>query len=99
MALMTPEIADNFDWMSFCFGFAGAAVLMVYLGWRKRRRAASDLTVPPKFPAQPAALPSDLRPMIVQMTAEGRKIEAIKLVRERMGIGLAEAKDLVDKIG
>ncbi|MGD9689353.1 MAG: hypothetical protein AB7K52_07910 [Phycisphaerales bacterium] len=35
----------------------------------------------------------DIRALI----AEGRKIEAMKLYRERTGAGLAEAKDAVDR--
>jgi ribosomal protein L7/L12 len=33
---------------------------------------------------------------ILRLLAGSRKIEAIKLCRERMGLGLKEAKDLVD---
>ena len=33
---------------------------------------------------------------IEQLVREGQKVKAIKLVRERKGIGLAEAKALVD---
>ncbi len=99
--MMSPEYSGNFEWTSFALGFVGAGVLMMFLGWRRRRRAKTDLTdltAPPQFPVQASELPSDLRPIILQLKAEGRKIEAIKLVRERTGIGLAEAKDLVDNI-
>lgn len=36
-------------------------------------------------------------PEILREIARGHKIEAIKLVRERFGLGLKEAKDLVDR--
>lgn len=36
-------------------------------------------------------------PEIRRALEKGRKIEAIKLVRERAGLGLKEAKDLVDR--
>ena len=35
---------------------------------------------------------------IAELLAEGRKIEAIKLYRERTGVGLKEAKDAVDRL-
>lgn len=36
-------------------------------------------------------------PEIRRAIAEGRKIEAIKLARERFGLGLREAKELVER--
>jgi ribosomal protein L7/L12 len=45
------------------------------------------------------AVPSasgDLAPEVVQLLNNGRKIEAIKVHRERTGLGLAEAKDAVE---
>ena len=38
----------------------------------------------------------DLAPEVVQLLNGGRKIEAIKVHRERTGLGLAEAKDAVE---
>jgi hypothetical protein len=40
---------------------------------------------------------SDLPPQVVRAIEQGRKIEAIQLLREAKGIGLANAKVLVDK--
>jgi len=37
-------------------------------------------------------------PDVVQELMQGRKIQAIKIYRERTGVGLAEAKDAVEKI-
>lgn len=96
--MMPPEYSGNFEWASFALGFVGAGILMMFLGWRRRRRAKTDLTAPPQFPVQPIDLPPDMRAMILQMKAQGRIIDAIKLVRKRTGIGLADAKDLVDKL-
>ncbi len=36
---------------------------------------------------------------LVRLVQMGRKIEAIKLMRERTGLGLAEAKSAVDAMG
>lgn len=40
---------------------------------------------------------NDLPPEVIRAIEQGRKIEAIKLLREATGIGLANAKVLVDK--
>jgi len=40
----------------------------------------------------------DLPPQVMHALKAGRKIEAIKLLREARGIGLAEAKDAVDQV-
>lgn len=37
-------------------------------------------------------------PDVVQHLMQGKKIQAIKVYRERTGVGLAEAKDAVEKI-
>lgn len=40
----------------------------------------------------------DLPPEVIRAIERGRKIEAIKLLRESTGLGLANAKVLVDKV-
>lgn len=40
----------------------------------------------------------ELSPEIYQHLSSGRKIEAIKLIREETGLGLREAKDLADAL-
>ena len=40
----------------------------------------------------------ELSAEIYQALAAGRKIEAIKLIREETGLGLAEAKEIADAI-
>ncbi len=40
---------------------------------------------------------SDLPPEVIRAIEQGRKIEAIKLLREATGIGLANAKVLVER--
>jgi ribosomal protein L7/L12 len=55
--------------------------------------------------ARPAGLVATLRQAqemsdeVQKLAKKGRKIEAIKLIRERTGMGLKEAKDLVDRLG
>ena len=41
----------------------------------------------------------ELNDEVQHLVAQGNKIEAIKLIRERTGLGLKEAKDLVDRLG
>src|SRR5262249_7784726 len=36
---------------------------------------------------------------VQKLVAKGRKVEAIKVLREKSGLGLKEAKDLVDRLG
>jgi len=43
-------------------------------------------------------LPEDKRRIILEAIYDGRKIEAIKLVREAAGYGLKEAKEFVEKL-
>ncbi len=40
----------------------------------------------------------ELSPDIYQLLASGRKIEAVKLIREETGLGLREAKELADAL-
>ncbi len=39
-----------------------------------------------------------LSPEIYQLLASGRKIAAIKMIREETGLGLADAKELADSL-
>ncbi|MEL6364933.1 MAG: ribosomal protein L7/L12 [Pseudomonadota bacterium] len=43
------------------------------------------------------ALPPEKREGVERLAADGKKIEAIKELREATGLGLAEAKDVVDQ--
>ena len=44
-------------------------------------------------------LAQELGNKVYHLVAQGQKVEAIKLVRERTGLGLKEAKDIVDRLG
>ena len=54
------------------------------------------LSVPPAN-GSPVPDTGELTRIEMRAVCEGKKIQAIKLVRERTGLGLREAKDLVDK--
>lgn len=88
----------TFDWTAFALGFAAALALAAILRFRRVRRSQGDLTKPPRFPPQFSDLSPELRSQILLLKAEGRVIEAIKLVRERTGQGLKEAKDIVEAV-
>jgi len=73
----------------------GAA--FAYLLLRARRDRRSNFEVPRVTEQRPlGALQGDLKARALELVFARRKIEAIKLVREEQGLGLKEAKDLVD---
>lgn len=64
-----------------------------------RRQASSGVVIVRSAPPAAEAPPvdgSDLAGAARALLAAGKKIEAVKLVRERTGLGLKEAKDFVD---
>ena len=63
------------------------------------RGRAPGTTASPSSPAAPdgAAMRGVFPPAAADALRRGHKIEAIRLVREHLGIGLKEAKDLVDQ--
>ena len=60
-----------------------------------RARQPAD-TSPPAAAREPIA--SDLEAEVRRLLAGGQKVEAIKLLRERTGAGLAEAKTAVESL-
>lgn len=82
-----------------------AGLAFVILLWLLlRRRGGRDLTAPPtvlrpRIAAPTMALPPELEAEVRSLYAERRQIDAIKRVREETGLGLLEAKDLVEAIG
>jgi len=89
---------------------AVAAVAFVLLAWLALARRGGDMiehqrrelgAVPQPAPRPPAMAPQDETllaiPEIRTALAQGNKIEAIKLVRQHSGLGLKEAKDLVER--
>jgi ribosomal protein L7/L12 len=69
----------------------------------ERRVAALEWAARSAGQAVPTAVvgqPGDagVRPEIQQLVMQGKKIQAIKLLREQSGLGLREAKDIVDRL-
>jgi hypothetical protein len=93
------------DWISFAAGFMLAVVLVTVFLWLKKKKAARvemrqvDRGSPQRPfapPPPPVVLEGDLRAQVLVLRAEGRTIEAIKLVRIRLDCDLKSAKDAVE---
>jgi hypothetical protein len=82
-----------FDWFAFATGFCAALALVLLI--RRRSAKRRDLDRPPP---QPIAIPDDIKSTALKWRAEGRTIEAIKLVRERTGCDLRTAKIAVERL-
>ncbi|WP_447750279.1 ribosomal protein L7/L12 [Sphingopyxis fribergensis] len=93
----------------FALGFLCGAGLVLAL--RKGSGARDLMGPPPRAPSPPRGVQIDATPLTVQVHTEvhgddqildlirrGRKIEAIKRMRELTGMGLAESKDAVEAI-
>ena len=87
---MTGE--PTIDWISFALGVLIGIAICFLLMRRKRAQA------PPAQPLQPIELPQDLKALVLLYRADGRSIEAIKLVRERIGCDLRTAKYLIEHV-
>jgi large subunit ribosomal protein L7/L12 len=79
----------------------GGALLgasLVFLLFRASRRPPRASFELPRVPAQRpiAAVQGDVKEQALELVRARNKIEAIKLVRERTGLGLKEAKDQVE---
>lgn len=84
-------------------------VIGLFIAQYLRGRGRGDLTGPPRSHAAPPPMPAE-RPLvrigderiddeeIRELIRQNRKIEAIKRVRDRTGLGLAEAKDAVEAV-
>ncbi|WP_212743062.1 ribosomal protein L7/L12 [Sphingopyxis sp. 2PD] len=79
------------------FLILGLALGLLLARYLRGQRAGRDLSAPPR----PMVRVGDERidnDEIRALIRADRKIEAIKLVRERTGLGLAEAKDAVEAL-
>ena len=70
------------------------ALILVLLLVRSGRRSSRHLLEAPPLMDLPGDVESDARTLVL----EGSKLAAIKLVRERSGLGLKEAKELVERM-
>ena len=75
-----------FDWVAFVLGVVAGFGACFMLMRRKGRVSA------PPPPIAPIELPPELRAIVLRYRAEGRAIDAVKIVRERMGCDLRTAR-------
>jgi hypothetical protein len=76
--------------------FAGMVAGALFCFAALRRQAQGrDLDAPPPGPIE---VPADVRAQALLLRAEGKAIDAIKLVRERTGCDLKTAKEFVDRL-
>jgi hypothetical protein len=85
---------QGYDWLSFMAGAIVGAFLATLLSYRRRKRQ-SQLLMPP---VPPPAVPPEIKAKLLKLRAEGRMIDAIKLVRERTGCDLKAAKQIVETL-
>jgi ribosomal protein L7/L12 len=70
------------------------AVLIALVLFRRSRRAATP--APPRTPHAPPS--ADLADRLRALLAAGKKIQAIKELRDRTGLSLADAKSYIDDL-
>jgi ribosomal protein L7/L12 len=72
----------------------GAAKEMVETMERVASPAAHERTM-----AETLQIARELAPEVRRLVKQGQRLEAVKLIRKRTGMGLREAKEMVDKLG
>ena len=86
---------------------AAAALLLAFALWRSRRRGGPMLGQPRPLPGVKSSLDASavgrrvdvaLGREIAHLLEEGRKVEAVRLVRERTGWGAQEAGEMVTRL-
>ena len=76
----------------------GLVLGLLLARYLRGQRAGRDLTAPPPRPMVRVGDERINDEEIRALIRQDRKIDAIKLVRERTGLGLAEAKDAVEAL-
>lgn len=84
----------NWGWLIVVLILVDLAVLTTWLLTRRSRSAGGQSSPS----AVVATLDLDTRDRIERLVADHKKIHAIKLLRERTGLGLAAAKAAVDAV-
>ncbi|MBB3605135.1 large subunit ribosomal protein L7/L12 [Mycolicibacterium sp. BK556] len=64
------------------------------LEWALRGAGAPPAPTPAPAPAATGQVSSE----VLQLARQGKKIQAIKVLREQTGLGLKESKDIVDAL-
>jgi len=69
------------------------------VGLAEAKDAVESLEAGSSFPESTQPDDSDLTSQVISLLGRGEKIEALKLYRDRFGVGLKEAKEAVERIG
>jgi DNA-binding MarR family transcriptional regulator len=88
---------ESFDLISFGLGVLAGSLVVFLWRLKKRQLKRPDLSKPPKA-LQQVNISPEVRSAVLKFRAEGRTIEAIKMLRERLGVDLKTAKNLVDRL-
>lgn len=72
--------------------------IIIWIASRRRRESALDTLRAKSRAAHEPALASDTFSQVRELMAQDEKIEAIKMLREKTGMGLAEAKAAVERL-
>jgi hypothetical protein len=73
-------------------------ILFVVLVAAVRTGARPDTSLGWRSPGLPPAISADLQNRVRELLAAGKKIQAIKIIREETGLGLKEAKGVADSL-
>lgn len=86
---------EGFDWKwALAIALWSFMVFRVGFALGKLARGSEEI-----LPLSPTAIPPEVRPRVSDAMQRGEKIEAIRLVREATGCGLAVAKKTVEAMG
>lgn len=103
MSLYVPEYSLLALIAAFLAGFVLGRVTGAAAPHRSRERSSRPISASPISDGATTAdvvalLPAETRIEIETLVADGRKIEAIRVCRAALGLGLKEAKDAVEHI-
>ena len=89
----------EFDAVSFVLGFCTASLLaLIILGLRSTSQADGSARVRGHSRIDAADLPPGVRDEVLALLSRGRKIEAVKAVRDGTGWGLKRSKETVEAL-
>jgi large subunit ribosomal protein L7/L12 len=92
---------DSLDTLTYwILGFLVFALMLLLEQVLRLRRRVQQLERAnrPALPTSAADLPAAVQEKVWRLVQAGKKIEAIRVVRDGTGLGLKEAKELVERL-